>query len=864
MNRNYLKAGTIEELLWAKSAPRKKLQAHLRETAIVARTLLCDSAFSVITPLLAGYLGLSNEGAVSLASYLAGIHDLGKCHPSFQETDGSQMTDYLKQHVHLKYPISGKYRHENSNVFLRIWESDSVFENKKVRRAFKTVIKLHHQGKQGDSFPIKKEDIERWPGAEDWLKLQDEIELEIRNWLKPPIQANNKITDLDSACVLLSGLVILSDWIASGDDFSTLNDYAENETVRNEIKLFIAKTGLEKTPALPCGSFTDLWTKLNKFSLRPLQVAVEKLFSEDTRMPLALILEAPMGEGKTEAGVYAAMKMAKYWNKEGMYVALPTSATANQMVGRINALLKEHGKSEALLVHSMSWLNADNQFLISNDEDEIDRKDAESWFRPTKRGLLAPYAVGTVDQAMMAVLKVKYGVLRLFGLSNKVLIIDEIHAYDAYMSSIIRRLLEWCRALRIPVVMLSATLPTFKKQDFMSVYGEIGQSANAYPLITAAYDNGHVEQTAVEGSYQNGVIKVQKLPIMHNPESIAMLAIDQCKYGGCICIIMNTVAEAQNVYSAINSQPHEAELILFHSQFPLGQRQKIEEQCFSKFGPDHSHRPKRSILVATQVVEQSLDLDFDAMITAIAPIDLLLQRCGRLHRHRNTKRAEVHKEAVLTVLVPGVNDDFGITAKIYYPLFLDRTKKVLDDTDLIRIPEDIPNLVEVVYQQEKISEDVLDNFLFKQFHEQLLQGESQNSEIAAPDPNDFGLQREDIFKSDDDPEISAKTRLGEINRKIAIVPMNVYKKIDRSKRPSVQLARLVMQYSLTAPSTKIPPTLKSESNNNLIEGKGLLAGIIIMPAQEFESDPTETLKAKISGYVICFDNQLGLVIRKED
>jgi CRISPR/Cas system-associated endonuclease Cas3-HD len=119
---------------------------------------------------LAESLGLSNDEVVNLASYLAGIHDLGKCHPSFQEMDGSQMADYLSKHANLRYPTLGKYRHEKSNAFMRIWESDGIFESKKIQTALKTVIKLHHQGKQGDPLPINKEHIGSWPGANDWLK----------------------------------------------------------------------------------------------------------------------------------------------------------------------------------------------------------------------------------------------------------------------------------------------------------------------------------------------------------------------------------------------------------------------------------------------------------------------------------------------------------------------------------------------------------------------------------------------------------------------------------------------------------------------------------------------------------------------
>ncbi|MBQ3590315.1 MAG: DEAD/DEAH box helicase, partial [Clostridia bacterium] len=209
----------------------------------------------------------------------------------------------------------------------------------------------------------------------------------------------------------------------------------------------------------------DIWSWMKPESLRPVQSVLDTYLSSKNEMPVLMILEAPMGEGKTEAGIYAALQMAEYWTKNGLYIGLPTAATSNQMHNRVNSLLETHHIGAARLLHSMAWLEETDDTSVKDADNEY-----SDWLKPSKRALLSPWAVGTVDQVLMSVLRVKYGVLRLLGLFGKVLVLDEIHAYDAYMSSIIKRLLEWCKVLKIPVVMLSATLPEEKRAELLAVY----------------------------------------------------------------------------------------------------------------------------------------------------------------------------------------------------------------------------------------------------------------------------------------------------------------------------------------------------------------------------------------------------------
>ena len=222
-------------------------------------------------------------------------------------------------------------------------------------------------------------------------------------------------------------------------------------------------------------------------------------------------------------------------------MGLPTAATSNQMLGRVRGLLEMHQLGDVRLLHSMAWL-VDDKTPTQQQFNVEDVQSVEDWLRPLRRGLLSENAVGTVDQAMAAALRIKYGFLRLIGLAQKVLIIDEIHAYDIYMSTIIARLLEWCHVLDIPVIMLSATLQETQKREYIRQYG-VGECTfdTAYPLITQVIGNGHVEQIPVSKTHMHAALLFQPIRIGGAIPKTADLVQQRARNGGCICAMMNTV-----------------------------------------------------------------------------------------------------------------------------------------------------------------------------------------------------------------------------------------------------------------------------------------------------------------------------------
>jgi len=850
----------LNDFAWAKSNPRKSLYCHMYEAAVAIRTLLTDSIYAPVLRNLSFWLGLTSEETIRLLMYLAALHDIGKAHPLFQNHRSVPFAiQYFQDHPEYigNYLMHPDYRHEKGSctAVWRIWKDNAVFEPKLIK-AFANIMTLHHQGKKGNDYCISPNPD--WDHPE-WQGLQDELERKIRFWINPPMVTGKQIRHMDAACTMITALVIFTDWIISSELLSTYGEPAPEEQIENRVRMFLNAAGLADCNGISEKHIWEIWPWMKAESLRPVQSVLDTYLSQRNEMPTLMILEAPMGEGKTEAGIYAALRMAAYWEKSGLYIGLPTAATSNQMHSRVNALLETHNIGSARLLHSMAWLEDSDDTMVQDADNEY-----SDWLKPSKRSLLSPWAVGTIDQALMSVLRVKYGVLRLLGLSGKVLVLDEIHAYDAYMSSIIKRLLEWCKALKIPVVMLSATLPEEKRAELLSVYTSDTPAAKGYPQISAVFDDGKLEQIVVDGSYQKQTVSINRIPVsMTEPAEIATYSEKKIVSGGCLCILVNTVKAAQEIYRYLKEKNPEYPLLLFHSRFTAARKKEIEEECIRLFGPDHSNRPDKAILVATQVVEQSLDLDFDAMITEIAPVDLLLQRCGRLHRHKDTLRPAALSEPELGILVP-TDREYGAAEMIYYPLLLDRTMDVLQEYPCIHIPQDIPVLVNRVYQMHTMAQDEMEAFLKKQFQEDILTGQAEMVELDPPNARAFQLKNTSAFLEDDDQSVQAKTRFSEETVRIAIVPERLYKQVQDSTGISADLARRVMLYSVTV-RKKVLDTFQiaCPDNRNPLQGKGKLLGVSLYCAAEESCKPNETCRVCFQEGCILADKEMGMIMKRK-
>lgn len=640
------------------------------------------------------------------AAYIAAIHDLGKADPCFQ----SKVPE-LAQRVR----ESGIQFDDNTKSFRHEARSADWIKEQPWAGDHKGIVSRSVRAHHGNYRACCENDDDG--SREPWISVRNQLADIVRERMGIPDQCLKLLPPLHAgvATIKLAGLIVLADWIASNQElfgysfdsqFEWNPDHYQLSLQRAEKAITSLRLSTDRaiTSSGP-PKFGKIWQGFSQ--LRPTQQVLENTVLEQSPPPGLAIIEAPMGDGKTEAALYLAEHWHRLRGMTGAYIALPTMATSNQMHDRYKRFLEtlKPGGTAPRLIHGAAWLleeDAPEAEPLVYDEDN--QPFDSDWFRNTKRALIAPEGVGTIDQALLATLNVKHGFLRLFSLSRKVLIIDEAHAYDVYMNTILKRLLQWCAALGVPVILLSATLSQKQRAELIEAYtGEpTNQEENApsYPLITLAECGRAANNIAVEtGVSSQKTLKVVKhLGLMNDTEQIARLATSLTEEGGCLCVLMNTVRQAQDVYNALKLLNPE-ERLLFHARFRNERRAKIEKKVIHCFGKG-DNRPKRVILVATQVVEQSLDIDFDGMITQLAPIDLLLQRSGRVHRHEGRSRPSVLGEPCLHVLLPEITQDdiaFGSSGRVYLEETLLRTLAILEQREQFNLPQDFRTLIEACY-----------------------------------------------------------------------------------------------------------------------------------------------------------------------
>ena len=843
--------------VWAKTTPFKSLIHHMIDVGCCAEVLLKEGPARSFLKSLSSQTSLDTDDVCRLLCYLAALHDIGKCHPQFQ-VKGSDMpqTNALKERGLLSLGETGyHFRHElyTEQTLQRIWQNHGLFSDE-IIETFGRVLALHHQGKSGEARDIAAR-------ACQWEKIQDQLEREIFNIFQAPVPDDTCFWTSDAFAMGLVGLIVLADWIASGESFccdEELELMAYVQSARQTAQQNVRECGLLLDRIMPdFKDFTTMWPMIRRDTMRPLQRACEEIDYSQLQL---ILLEAPMGEGKREAALFAANQIMDKCEKDGFYIALPTSATSNQMHSRMNALFQEHHLGSTRLLHSMAWLIDEKSQIKGEPAEESDS--VAKWLRPLRRGLLSQFAVGTVDQAMMAALQVKYGALRLLGLSDKVLIIDEIHAYDAYMNSIIIRLLQWCKAMSIPVILLSATLSSEKKQELLSASGAAPEALAAdYPLITTVTREGTVTQTRV-GSFMQRDYHFDLCPLMDDPAAAADKAAELVQNGGCLCFLVNTVNRAQELYRLLKDRiTADTELLIFHARYTAERRQQIEDECVSKFGKDAGpQRPQKAILICTQVVEQSLDVDFDMMMTELAPVDLLLQRAGRVFRHETTPRpAGVVKPQIFVLTSPKQN--YKRLEKIYFTLLLTRTETFLKHTPLIRVPDGMREAIRAVYNNE-ILQTELRSYSERMIAQDLQVSQAESKEL--PEPEDdyfFALDAApcSLFSHADadglvyDP---AKTRLNSDSRRAALVSSDLYQQI-KDASDDYDLARLIMMQTVNLRLDESSCLDDDGDNTQSFEGDGLLKGILILCLDKDGS-------AAYKNNIIQSDDAVGIsVVRKQ-
>ncbi|WP_367436116.1 CRISPR-associated helicase Cas3' [Streptomyces celluloflavus] len=760
----------VDARLWGKDKglPRSyPVVCHLLDTAATAGALWDRTLTSSARERLAAAMGMSVERCRRLVCLWAGLHDVGKIIPPFQALVPQRYASLRgdASYAHLPGAERRAFRHDVATqwALAEIFESWGYPTSKPLRRS------VHHQvaqllgGHHGRVHRALRAGELSAPEAHA-------CELGGSGWQGQRVahaEALRRLTgcsadDMPSgllpapAAVVLLGLVVVADWLVSPEEVIIARLPAEgwragDEALREHWALavvgaapLVAEAGLG-VAGFPERSFGGQFP----FAPNPLQESVAGELPALLDGPGLLLVTAPTGEGKTEAALHAASLMARAAGASGVFFALPTMATADAMYRRVADFAKQNveGDRSLALLHSMAWLSEAYAVPVGGhggDGSEVTVGDSQAqiaagqWLRGAKRGLLAPLAAGTIDQALTGVLPVRYNVLRLLGLSNKVLVVDEAHAYDPWMHSLLVRLLEWLGACGAPVVLLSATLSGRTASSLVDAYRrgcgyrEPSEVVPVYPgWVYVSGRTGEVSPPRVVEGGRPRRVEVRSVPVLWGPTSDGVLGREAAvaaelrllvERGGCALVCCTTVAQAQQTFRMLaevfpSLAGAEDGLMLLHSRFPGARRAEITRACeraFGKPGVEGRRRPGVSVLVATQVVEQSLDLDFDVVISDLAPLAQLLQRVGRCMRHDRSglgpedggRPGWVGDRPRLTVLEPVVE---GVRAKaprvwgsVYDQALLTRTSELLRRrADCgIAVPGDVQELVDAVYAED--------------------------------------------------------------------------------------------------------------------------------------------------------------------
>lgn len=527
------------------------------------------------------------------------------------------------------------------------------------------------------------------------------------------------------AQVVISGMLVTADWIASNTTyFPLISADQKGEFGDYPKRIENAWTTI---------GFPNMWESKARFGLddeafkerfgflpNPTQADIIST-ATDAESSGIYIIEAPMGLGKTEAALALSEILAARAGAGGMFFGMPTQATSNGIFPRLEKWAGGLAEDEQTLLaiklaHGNAALNEDYRELFTGHSNLNIESDSglivHDWFSGRKQTLLSDFVIGTVDQLLMAALKQKHVMLKHFGLSGKVVVVDECHAYDAYMSQYLDMAIQWLGIYKVPVIILSATLPEKRRAELIEAYtdsekhrakhteayvdktiaDEAWKHSLAYPLLTYT-ENNAVKQKALAFDGENKEVSVRRI-IRDEVAATAGYAVER---GGCVGVIVNTVRKAQEIAAELQSAFPKAEVIIMHAQFIMTDRAKREEQILKRVGKHSTPESRHGlIIVGTQVLEQSLDLDFDLMITELCPMDLLLQRTGRLHRHNRVRPQGL--ETACCFVLDETDDSFDSgSAAIYGEWLLMRTRALLPNK--LTIPSDIPLLVQQTYDE---------------------------------------------------------------------------------------------------------------------------------------------------------------------
>ena len=688
----------------AKSDPEKSVLRHSLECGAVYEALLKTESLpeDLIGP--------------DTALFALG-HDCGKISPRFQADIGR-----------LQYTAARLRSKEKRHEVI----SEAAMEDfLGPRRDAAAKIAGWHHGKHRD--PGDPADALKF-GGPDWQEQRRAFLEEVARCAEHvPARMN------DASTLLAAGMICIADWISS-DERNFPEDLTDSyEEMKAEAGRILQRIGWRR-PGMKRGlAFRDI------FPFEPNEA--QKRLCEEAVGPGVYVLENTMGAGKTEAALYAAYRLISGGVNRGLFFALPTRLTSNKIHERVRKFLDRVllDPGHARLIHGSAWLESSGGGEMGPGED---------WFAPSKRALLEPFGVGTIDQALKGVLNVRHFFVRLAGLAGKVVIVDEAHSYDAYMFFLLKELCRILVELKCTVIVLSATLPAARRAELLGCAGAPPQTG--YPRLTRSRD-GRIGQDTFAPS-RRMTVGIRAI----NPESAAAEAIEAARNCCNTAIIVNTISGAQDLFRHIRAEITDGEFLvgLLHSRFPFWRRNGIEQKWLDRLGKDAgAKRPHGSILISTQIIEQSVDLDFDFMISETVPSDLMFQRMGRLWRHERANRPVsvpvfcwMDHRLRSAGSAKNVKSLAGSNGKVYAPWLLLRSERIWSDMREAVIPDDMDAVLERNYGE--VPADEIEAELLREY-----EAEVSGKETKANTASQLSLSGTQSSQDDDGDD--APTRLSD-------------------------------------------------------------------------------------------------------
>ena len=847
-------------------------------------------------------MGFQDEEALlATARFLGGIHDIGKATVVFQANILQALPEAwqrLETLTSLDCPV------QNSRESPHARAGEAILLREDCPGGIASIVGAHHGKPQ--SCTAVDDQLDGWE-SNYYPKGQKKVWEGFWTELLMTVLQDCGFEDIEELCeldqqeeILLTGLLIMADWIASNTEYfplipveelGSMEDYpARVDRAWEKLKLpfpWEAQPGIAEPQEFAV-----------RFGFAPNAVQRAVLEAVDTAVePGILILEAQMGVGKTEAALAAAEIMASRFSLGGIFFGLPTQATANgifpRLLGWADTQSEEELPQAIKLAHGMAELNETYLQLqgygvqLEEDASEEHQVQVHQWFRGSKQALLANFVIGTVDQLLMAVLAQKHVMLRHLGLAGKVVIIDECHAYDTYMNCYLDRALEWLGWYKVPVILLSATLPARRRAELIEAYQKKKAAPDApwktscgYPLLTWT-DGAEVKQTTIPLDAPGRAVQVVPLTEPELPKWLRRKLAE----GGCAGVIVNTVKKAQKIAQLLRESMPDKEVRLFHAQFLMPDRAAREDQLMERIGKESVPESRNDlIVVGTQVMEQSLDIDLDVLVTELCPMDLLLQRIGRLHRHHRSRPGPL-QEAYCAILDTGEEAFDAGSEAVYGQWLLWRTRKYLPRS--IRLPEDISPLVQQVYGWEQEAPEARQGEKLRREYEQTQEKKKKRAEaylVPQPEEHRFAqLNTLDDWMQNEgarsDPAARAAVRDGDPSVEVLVMQSRADGSIHflpwqeggsavaADSPPPPETALKIARQKLRLPAVfgkawkvdEVIRELEADNRSRLAAWQlsPLLHGELVLLLDE-------NLTAHLAGMELCYDREDGLTCQKEE